>query len=96
MRAENQIAARQATTMPIMLTAISHAGTAMRLMRMGIMIGAANGSIDITEASVLCGASATGWMKIALTISSIATGVAACCASDSLFTVLPTAAYRHE
>ena len=58
------------------------------------LFGAENGSIDITAESVLCGASATGWMKIALRTSSIATGVAACCASDSLLTVLPTAAYR--
>ena len=65
-------------------------------MRSGMMIGAENGSQLITFASVLFGSIMIGWMKMKLTMMSIITGVAACCASCSLFTIAPTAANSDE
>ena len=52
------------------------------LVMRGIMIGAVNGSHDTTLASVLDGLSNTGCMKMIDAISSIITGVAACCTSS--------------
>ena len=92
MRAENQIAAAHESVMPSRLAKICQLGTCTSVNRIGITMGADTGSNDITTAIVLCGANATGCRQAALSTSSITTGVAACCASDSLFTVLPTAA----
>jgi len=81
---------------PRIATAISQGGIGTSDILSGMMIGAENGNIDATRASVLVGLSIAGWMNNALLTMSTRIGASACCASCSLLTVEPTAAYSDE
>ena len=61
-----------------------------------MMIGAEKGSHDITLASRDVGLSRIGLMKIAVATRRISIGCTACCASCSVLTDAPTAAYSDE
>ena len=62
-------------------------------MRIGMMIGDDHGSHDSATASLPFGASMTGFTQSQVLMMSSITGTAACCASCSLFTIEPAAAY---
>jgi hypothetical protein len=61
-----------------------------------MMIGDEKGTSDNTLAVVPVGLSRTGWMNTAVLMIMIMRGLAACLASDSLFTDDPTAAKSDE
>ena len=61
-----------------------------------MMIGAEKGSQDSTSAVGLDGFTSTVCRKSIGATRSMITGVAACCASCSLFTIAPTAAKSDE
>jgi hypothetical protein len=61
-----------------------------------MMIGEEIGTSDKTLAVVPVGFSSTGWMNTPVLTIMTNSGVAACLASDSLFTEDPTAAYSDE
>ncbi len=75
-----------------MLAARSSGGTPVTAMRIGMMIGDEIGTNDRTLAVVPVGFNSTGWMNTPVLTMRIISGLAACLASDSLFTDDPTAA----
>ena len=62
------------------------------LIRSGMRIGDALGTMVMTRAMVPEGASRIGCMKRTLSTSTMVTGMDACCASSWLLTIAPTAA----
>src|SRR6202165_5073501 len=78
------------------LAASSSGGIPMTAIRIGMMIGDEKGTSDNTLAVVPVGLSSTGWMNTAVLMIMIMSGLAACLASDSLFTDDTTAANSDE
>src|SRR3954469_9016380 len=89
-------ASKHPTPRKMRLPASSSGGTPVTAIRIGIMIGDDIGTSERTLAVVPVGFRSTGCMNTAVLTITIINGLAACLASDSLFTDDPTAAYSDE
>src|SRR5260370_17951995 len=94
MRAATQTAATEPAADTSQAPITCGTGTDPSAIRVGIMIGEEKGSQDSTTASVPLEFIMTGLRKMIVKTSNMITGIAACCASCSLFTIDPAPAYN--